>query len=193
MRRSPMTLLLIIVSLSALTETAVAQPATPPADWSFEPNVVGERLGGWVTGAGDVNGDGYDDILVSAPESSGSWVREGKVYLFLGSPSGPGAIPDRTWTGSEPYAALAAYAAAGDLDGDGFDEVLLSDGRLYRGSAGGPVSAPVPTAIRGRLVAGDINADGYGDLVAASPGRLDVFLGSPAGPPVTPSQSIVMD
>jgi hypothetical protein len=65
--------------------TGLSQPA-----WHAEGDQPGARFGVAVAGAGDVNGDGYSDVVVGA-------AGEGKAYLFLGSSTGLDPLP--VWTG----------------------------------------------------------------------------------------------
>ncbi len=48
--------------------------------------VVGDRLGWSVSGAGDVNADGIDDVIIGAPFADGNGVRSGSSYVLFGSP-----------------------------------------------------------------------------------------------------------
>lgn len=99
--------------------------AAAPA-WRAESNQQGARLGYSVASAGDVNGDGYDDILVGAPWWFGSRPGQGLVQLYLGGPSGPGARPDWSLVGDQPDERLGqSVASAGDVNGDGFDDIVI--------------------------------------------------------------------
>ncbi len=56
--------------------------------WALEGNLVGLGFGSTVASAGDINGDGYGDVLVGAPAWDNGQVDEGRAYLFLGSATG---------------------------------------------------------------------------------------------------------
>ena len=64
---------------------------TSPA-WTVEGNIAGATFGAAVSTAGDVNGDGYSDVLVGAPRFNSGSVR-GKVFLYLGSVTGLATSP----------------------------------------------------------------------------------------------------
>lgn len=97
---------------------------------------------GWaVAGAGDVNGDSFDDFLISATGTNEggrcALNSAGKVYLILGRASGwsvPGSrdlilsgdSADAVFLGSANEAAGFKLAGAGDVNGDGFDDFLIS-------------------------------------------------------------------
>ncbi|MCF6235306.1 MAG: FG-GAP-like repeat-containing protein [Gammaproteobacteria bacterium] len=185
--------------------------ATP--DWSAESDSNNPFFGGAVAGAGDVNNDGFDDVLISAYRLSGAFTREGRVYLYYGSASGLAATPAWTMDGGQVRAYFGrAIASAGDVNGDGFADILIGApgydtadvdaGRvyLYLGSATGPSVSPDwigegdrVRAGYGNAVAsaGDINSDGYDDILLGASkydsggtdvGRVYLFHGSTSGP-----------
>jgi hypothetical protein len=91
---------------------------------------AGERFGFSVSGAGDFNGDGYDDFLVGAPgehHKSGendSYI-PGTVRLYLGGPIVDG-VPDLLFEESTaPYDFGYSISSGGDLNNDGYDDVLV--------------------------------------------------------------------
>src|SRR5262249_6822621 len=65
--------------------------------WTAESDQPQAFFGQSVAGVGDVNGDGYDDVVVGAHGYDGDRFDEGRIYLFYGSASGLGATP--AWTG----------------------------------------------------------------------------------------------
>jgi hypothetical protein len=165
------------------------------------------QFGMAVASAGDVNGDGYADVVVGAPETSSG---QGQAYLFLGTPNGLSPSPSQTLVAPETTATNlgfgSALAGAGDVDGDGYADVVigaphadLSTGRvyLYRGGPDGLAATPTKTLVGPdgqmgvfgqTLAAGlDVNGDGYADVVVgapgggSAPGRVHVFLGGPGG------------
>ncbi len=77
------TALLVIPLTTALADTLTATPS-----WTGESNVDGSQFGVSVNTAGDVNGDGYDDVIV------GGFGGDGLVHVYYGSETGPSASPD---------------------------------------------------------------------------------------------------
>ncbi len=87
-----------------------------------------DRAGRSIAVAGDVDGDGLDDVLVGAPGNADAGVNAGKAYFVGGATlsSGVGLASATGWTGEAVGDALGEkVAAAGDVDGDGYDDLLL--------------------------------------------------------------------
>jgi hypothetical protein len=86
----------------------------------------GDLFGEKVAGAGDVDGDGFDDVVVAAPSNADGGVRAGKVYLFRGPLAGPlpASAAHRVYTGSERDLMGLGLAGGEDLNGDGLDDFL---------------------------------------------------------------------
>ena len=93
----------------------------------------------------DVNGDGFADVVVSG----GIYESQVSAYVFLGGENGVATTPTALTTSS---GSGFAVANAGDVDGDGFEEILVGGtgvAYLYAGGAQGPVVAealPSPSA-----------------------------------------------
>lgn len=83
----------------------------------------GDGFGIGPADAGDVDGDGHDDLIVGAWQHSGAAPSGGKVYLF----SGKDGSLIRTWTGRVPGETFGFDATGmGDVDGDGATDFLLT-------------------------------------------------------------------
>lgn len=203
----------LAILLAASTGVMAQKPPTAP-DFTFESNQADALLGNFVSSAGDVNGDGYGDVFVSAPRFDNGETDEGRIYLFLGSATGLGALP--AWTFESDQAdAQARPASAGDVDGDGYDDAIVGaglydddqvdEGRawIFRGGPAGLETTPIwfadgdqTTAVFGGAVAaaGDVNGDGYEDVLVgaagydngeADEGAAFLYFGSPTGPSTT--------
>ncbi len=159
------------------------------ADLTLVGEVAGDYFGGTVSDAGDVNGDGYSDILVGAYWSDAGGVNSGRVYLYHGGPS-PDGVADLVLTGegADDYLGTS-ISSAGDLNADGYGDIVIGSPTLteqgkayaYTGSAAGidPVHAwsgmgsGITPERYGTSVshAGDVNGDGFSDLIVGDPGR----------------------
>jgi len=164
-------------------------PSEP--DWSFESDLVDAGFGGQVASAGDVNGDGYGDLIVGARGYTNGESSEGRAYVFFGSPHGLSETPGWTFESDFVNAGLGgAVAGAGDVNGDGFADIIVGapgyanghyeEGAAYgfQGSATGLPEVPnwfIETNRQwtgyGFSVAaiGDVNGDGYGDVIVGAP------------------------
>ena len=182
-------------------------PASTTASSAADFVVEGDRGGDWfgfgVAAGGDLNGDGYDDVVASSANNS---VAPGNVYIFHG--------PVTTWGAASSVAAAVltsttalgrpglGMAPAGDIDGDGHGELwvgLAAADTDHQGAAvlmAGPLTGTVSLGdsaleLQGaeaggqlghRLVTGDLDSDGVLDLLVTAP-RADLFGvgGTPPG------------
>jgi hypothetical protein len=126
-----------------------------PQEFDDPDNEDTAYFGASVGCAGDINGDGYDDIVIGAPGTNNNGTDRGSAFVYYGAASGlstsspleldgPDA-QDNSWFGF-------ATATAGDINGDGFDELVVGaphtsnaatwDGSafVYDGSASGLVT-----------------------------------------------------
>jgi hypothetical protein len=184
------TLLLLAAPAGAAVAPAGA-PLPPAPDWIAELDQGWAHLGQSVASAGDVNGDGYDDLVAGAMSYDAGQIDEGAAFLYQGSPDGLDTQAAWSAEGDQGYAYLGrSVAGAGDVNGDGYDDVLVGapgyddresdEGRvlLYLGAAGGLSAAPAWTVVGGQAYAdlgwsvagaGDLDGDGYDDVVVGAP------------------------
>jgi hypothetical protein len=179
-------------------------PGSP--DWTATGEALGDCFGYSVGTAGDVNGDGYDDVIVGAMRYVSN---TGRVYIYGGGASGLSATPVSVLTGEGIASDFGAtVGTAGDVDGDGYDDVVVgapgyagSTGRMYvyHGGPAGLAETPVFTAsaeagVRnfGRAVgtAGDVDGDGYADVIVAAKGRAYVYRGGAGGLSAGPAYTL---
>jgi uncharacterized repeat protein (TIGR01451 family) len=185
-------------------------------------------MGHTVSTAGDVNGDGFSDILIGARFNAITDNRVRRAYLFLGSADGPPGVQSGSVVVADDSYAAATLPAfyqneagrydiasnAGDVNGDGLADILvakyssLNDATVYLGSddpadnglieyiGAGSLTTPFDDVTHtpaitltaggmanfayGLSAAGDINADGYADVIISSlsQGKAVVYYGN---------------
>jgi hypothetical protein len=174
------------------------QGLSGPANWTADSDQSGAQMGYAVDSAGDINDDGYADVIVGAPYYDNGQSNEGQAYVFRGSASGL-VTPTVFWMAEIDQSNAqfgSAVAGAGDVNGDGYADVLIgapgySDGENQEGAAflwlgsdtglgsnGDPDNAAWSVqggqggAYFGAAVAGagDVNGDGYADILVGADG-----------------------
>jgi hypothetical protein len=158
------------------------------ADPFVEPTVIihewrGEAQNdqfGWIArNIGDVDGDGVNDVTTSAPTNDDAGTDAGKVYTYSGR---SGAL---LWTATGPEGGQLGLGieAAGDVNADGVPDVIAGAppaGKtfVYSGRDGRVLlvfDAEDPSDTFGRKVSdiGDVNGDGYDDVLVGAPGHAE--------------------
>lgn len=165
---------------------------------------------GWQFAVGDINGDGLSDVVAGdelyreRPFDSVFRQEYGRAYMFFGSRS---CVVERAEAILRPSESGRPFffgydVSVGDFNGDGYGDVLATAGvdsgdvgeiRLYPGGPSGPSEPPVSVSSVGAHAAqfvGDLNGDGFADLIARTrnyeeAGLNDfavvVLYGNPAG------------
>jgi hypothetical protein len=161
-------------------------------------SVCNSFFGASVAGAGDVNGDGFKDVIVGSPlYSTNSKSQCGQLSVFYGGPA-LDAVPDLRLDGEADGDQLGSQVgSAGDMNGDGYadlfgsapnnDATFTDAGAVYVWF-GGPTPDAVPDIViqggsqNARIGfavagAGDVNGDGYSDLILNATSRTEVHYG----------------
>jgi len=79
-----------------------------------------------VASAGDLNNDGFGDVVMGCPDNTGPYVQDGFAIVYLGSEDGIAGSPEWLEGGIQSYESFGgAVATAGDVNGDGFSDLLV--------------------------------------------------------------------
>ncbi len=173
------------------------------ADVTLTGETANDEFGFCVAGAGDVNGDGYSDVIVGAFHNDAGGTDAGRAYIFVGS-SAMSTTPAVTITGQVASALLGeCVAGAGDVNGDGYDDVVVGApwsgyGSAYVYFGGASMNGTADVIWSGEssgdffgnsvACAGDLDGDGYDDVIVGAPnndaggesaGRVYIYRGGP--------------
>jgi hypothetical protein len=126
------------VFLGSASGVSDGNPTT--ANAQLESNKLSAYLGESVSGAGDVNADGYADVIVGAYLYNAGSSDEGAAFIFLGSASGiADGSPANAAAKLESNKANAnlgvSVAAAGDVNGDGYADVIVGAPHYTKGQS----------------------------------------------------------
>ncbi|MCZ7583904.1 MAG: FG-GAP-like repeat-containing protein [Deltaproteobacteria bacterium] len=161
--------------------------------WEYQSNQSDIYMGTAVTWC-NVNGDGYDDVVIGTPNYDNIQGTEGQVLVFYSNGSLPSSTPDWDYESDQAGASLGRdVACAGDINGDFYDDLIVSApnwdievatasisvGKVYAfyGSNGGLAAGPNWSAVgsfhqgsfgSGLAAAGDVNNDGYDDIIVGA-------------------------
>ena len=166
-------------------------PFDPSPDVNFYGEEETDVFGSAVNGAGDVDGDGYADVVVGAPQHGAVGENDGRAYLFRG---GVTPVTSAAWTidGVVDEGLAVSVGTAGDMNGDGLSDFVVgsygngldspSKGRAYVFLGSTSTSRALATsaaaltlteagtksfgnAVRG---GGDVDGDGFSDVVVGA-------------------------
>jgi len=179
---------LIVDTTSALYPITIDPLATTP-NWTAESDQAFAYFGGSVGTAGDVNGDGYADVIVGAVYYDNGQTDEGRAFVYHGSASGLSMTPN--WTAESDQAGASfggSVGTAGDVNGDGYADVIVGangydndqteEGRafVYHGSAG---SLGLPPSIALITYRGPDQGMALVAIDGLSQGTLDLYSPTP--------------
>jgi hypothetical protein len=171
-------------------QISIYEPATTAssqANWMVTGPQANSHFGISVAYVGDIDGDGYQDAVVGASGYSGEFPDQGEIAVYYGTPDGLSDWPQVTFTLPIDGAEYGrAVAGAGDVNNDGFADVLTSAPFSGSDRAGVVyIDYGSPDGFQGydellgqmsgdrfgfALAAGDINNDGYTDVLIGAPG-----------------------
>ena len=172
--------------------------------WTFTGEAAYDRFGYSVSGAGDVNNDGYADLIVGARENDAGGDKAGRAYVYSGQTGG--IIWTFTGEAAGDYFGNSV-SGAGDVNNDGYADLIVG-AHLNDAGGGGAGRAYVYSGQTGGIIwtftgeatgdlfgcsvsgAGDVNKDGYADLIVGADnndaggnyaGRAYVYSGQTGG------------
>jgi len=136
-------------------------PDTFP-DLVIHGELAGDYFGCAVSTTGDVNGDGYDDLIIGARLNSGTAFWAGKAYIFFGGP-GMDASPDMEISGeSIGDGSGSSVLICPDLNGDSYDDLIIT--APYHNTAQGSDAGKVYIYLDGPLLDSSVDAELLGEL-----------------------------
>jgi Ca2+-binding RTX toxin-like protein len=169
-------------------------------------DAAGDMAGSSVSSSGDINGDGFADMIIGAPDGDNGGYIAGEAYVIFGKAGATRANIDLTSLAASDGFIIQGDVAfdqagfrassAGDINGDGFDDLIVGSraGKAYVifGKAGATrtnidltsLAASDGFVIQGQTgysvsSAGDINGDGFADLIVGA--HIGVNGGTNAG------------
>src|SRR5262245_31687539 len=107
--------ILVALAPAAVLAQGVIEFTTPALTLMRPGGSLGEIYGQSVAAAGDVNGDGFADVIVGAPQSSVG----GRAHIYFGGPNAD-TVADVTLSGTANEYLGNSVAGAGDVNADGY-------------------------------------------------------------------------
>lgn len=184
-------LLALNVDVENATFPVTIDPISTTYAWKITGGQPGANLGFWVSGRGDLNGDGYSDVVVGSTYYTHVLHSEGAVFVYYGSASGLHTTPDWAVYGEQDSCLFGrSVSTEGDLNNDGYDDLVIgaaqitnpmkNEGKVYMylGGPSGLATTPAWTFEGGRknaklgdvAIIGDTNGDGFDDVVVGAHG-----------------------
>jgi hypothetical protein len=181
------------------------------ADVVMNGEMISDRFGYSVSSAGDVNGDGFSDVIIGSINNDAGGMDAGRAYVYFGD-SNMDNIADWISTGEASEDQFgSSVASVGDVNGDGFGDIIVG---AYQNDAGGmdagrayvyfgaanmdsiadwTFTGEAEEDLFGLAVgaAGDVNGDGIADVIIGAPyndfggvdaGKAYLYLSSPTIP-----------
>ncbi|PIR92833.1 hypothetical protein COT99_04040, partial [Candidatus Falkowbacteria bacterium CG10_big_fil_rev_8_21_14_0_10_43_10] len=160
-----------------------------------------DEFGYSVSSAGDLNGDGYDDVIIGAGKASATGTERGRAYIILGSGSLSSSLDaenaDMILNGvSDDYGRFGyAVSAAGDYNKDGYDDIIVgayqaedagtNRGRAYIFNGSSTPASAIDADNANIIINGAVDVDNFGLAVAGAgdlngDGYDDVIVGAPS-------------
>src|SRR5690348_17115041 len=169
-------ILVLVDARPAVPASPFVEPVQILREWHGE---ASEDQFGWIArNIGDVDGDGIADIVTTAPTHGAGGSKAGRIYVYS---TGTGML---LWTadGRASDELGSGVEAAGDTNGDGIPDVVASGpsgsgiAHIYSGRDGRVLhtfNSNTPDELFGNHIsgAGDVDGDGYADVIVGSPGK----------------------
>ena len=154
---------------------------------------VGDEFGWSVSSAGDVNSDGYSDVIIGAYANDAGGINAGRAYIYFGGASMDN-LADVIMTGATVGDYFgSSVSTAGDVNADGYADVIVgayvndaggaNAGRAYIYFGDASMDNTADVVVTGAATsdyfgysvstAGDVNGDGYADVIVGAYGNDD--------------------
>ncbi|HCH62826.1 MAG TPA: hypothetical protein DFR83_08485, partial [Deltaproteobacteria bacterium] len=177
----------------------VTNYSTADADYAWLAEDINDYAGVSVDGAGDVDGDGADDLIIGAKGSDTAGTDAGKAYLVLNSSFSAGTVnvstADYIFLGADIQESVGTQVrGAGDVDADGLADILIGGDSVPGTAAGGAYVIPgadlggaatIDLSTVDHYFAGEVNDDEAGSFLGPAgdvdgDGRSDLLVGAHA-------------